>query len=138
MSLRASHGALNHEPGTDKAAMARRGHYEELRCVLAVIRHGDRTPKQKMKMKVTQVGALPAYQSTGRQRVSKISHAALHIACHMPACEAAGGVAKGICAADLGSGCCGRVLWRMRAREPHPGAATQAHEIRRQAGLSLG
>ena len=28
---------------------------EELRCVLAVIRHGDRTPKQKMKMKVTQV-----------------------------------------------------------------------------------
>lgn len=26
---------------------------EELRCVLAVIRHGDRTPKQKMKMKVT-------------------------------------------------------------------------------------
>ncbi|KAI3438574.1 hypothetical protein D9Q98_001000 [Chlorella vulgaris] len=26
----------------------------ELRCVLAVIRHGDRTPKQKMKMKVTQ------------------------------------------------------------------------------------
>lgn len=31
-----------------------RGHYEELRCVLAVIRHGDRTPKQKMKMKVTQ------------------------------------------------------------------------------------
>ncbi len=29
---------------------------EELRCVLAVIRHGDRTPKQKMKMKVSQVG----------------------------------------------------------------------------------
>lgn len=28
--------------------------YGELRCVLAVIRHGDRTPKQKMKMKVTQ------------------------------------------------------------------------------------
>lgn len=27
---------------------------EELRCVLAVIRHGDRTPKQKMKMQVTQ------------------------------------------------------------------------------------
>ena len=26
---------------------------EELRCVLAVIRHGDRTPKQKMKMKIT-------------------------------------------------------------------------------------
>jgi hypothetical protein len=31
---------------------------EELRCVLAVIRHGDRTPKQKMKMKVTQAPLL--------------------------------------------------------------------------------
>ncbi|CAL8465105.1 g4640 [Coccomyxa elongata] len=29
-------------------------HYEELRCVLAIVRHGDRTPKQKMKMKITQ------------------------------------------------------------------------------------
>jgi hypothetical protein len=25
----------------------------ELRCVLAVIRHGDRTPKQKMKVAIT-------------------------------------------------------------------------------------
>lgn len=25
----------------------------ELRCVIAIIRHGDRTPKQKMKMEVT-------------------------------------------------------------------------------------
>ena len=31
---------------------------EELRCVLAVVRHGDRTPKQKMKMKVTQPALL--------------------------------------------------------------------------------
>ncbi|KAL6771291.1 VIP1 [Auxenochlorella protothecoides x Auxenochlorella symbiontica] len=31
---------------------------EELRCVLAIIRHGDRTPKQKMKMKVTQAPLL--------------------------------------------------------------------------------
>ena len=43
--------------------MAGRGHYEELRCVLAVIRHGDRTPKQKMKMKVTQAGYPPACKS---------------------------------------------------------------------------
>eukprot|EP01018_Ginkgo_biloba_P019575 Gb_04773 [translate_table: standard] len=30
------------------------GQSEELRCVIAVIRHGDRTPKQKVKLKVTQ------------------------------------------------------------------------------------
>ncbi|CAM6083123.1 unnamed protein product [Calypogeia fissa] len=29
------------------------GQAEELRCVIAVIRHGDRTPKQKVKLKVT-------------------------------------------------------------------------------------
>ena len=28
--------------------------------MLAVVRHGDRTPKQKMKMKVTQVGSRSA------------------------------------------------------------------------------
>ena len=26
---------------------------EELRCVLCVVRHGDRTPKQKLKIKIT-------------------------------------------------------------------------------------
>ncbi|KDD77059.1 hypothetical protein H632_c30p4, partial [Helicosporidium sp. ATCC 50920] len=31
---------------------------EELRCVLAVVRHGDRTPKQKLKMRVTQPALL--------------------------------------------------------------------------------
>ncbi|KAJ7538636.1 hypothetical protein O6H91_11G057700 [Diphasiastrum complanatum] len=30
------------------------GQSEELRCVIAILRHGDRTPKQKVKMKVTQ------------------------------------------------------------------------------------
>ncbi|XP_057447570.1 inositol hexakisphosphate and diphosphoinositol-pentakisphosphate kinase VIP2-like isoform X3 [Lotus japonicus] len=30
------------------------GESEELRCVIAVIRHGDRTPKQKVKLKVTE------------------------------------------------------------------------------------
>nr|VDC93684.1 unnamed protein product [Brassica oleracea] len=30
------------------------GHSEELRCVIAVIRHGDRTPKQKVNLNVTE------------------------------------------------------------------------------------
>jgi len=34
----------------------------ELRCVLAVIRHGDRTPKQKMKMPVSQPAMLELFQ----------------------------------------------------------------------------
>mmetsp|Transcript_25598 Transcript_25598/g.75672 ORF Transcript_25598/g.75672 Transcript_25598/m.75672 type:complete len:1449 (-) Transcript_25598:644-4990(-) len=34
---------------------------EELRCVLAIIRHGDRTPKQKMKMKVTDPALLALF-----------------------------------------------------------------------------
>jgi len=41
-------------PGAAAAAEGSKYSDEELRCVLAVIRHGDRTPKQKMKMKVTQ------------------------------------------------------------------------------------
>ncbi|OQS00903.1 inositol hexakisphosphate and diphosphoinositol-pentakisphosphate kinase [Achlya hypogyna] len=36
---------------------------EELRCVLAVIRHGDRTPKQKMKMLVTLPRLLEFYEA---------------------------------------------------------------------------
>uniref|UniRef100_M4BKI9 Inositol hexakisphosphate and diphosphoinositol-pentakisphosphate kinase n=1 Tax=Hyaloperonospora arabidopsidis (strain Emoy2) TaxID=559515 RepID=M4BKI9_HYAAE len=35
---------------------------EELRCVLAVIRHGDRTPKQKMKMNVCHPAFLQYYE----------------------------------------------------------------------------
>lgn len=30
------------------------GQSEELRCVIAIIHHGDRTPKQKVKLKVTE------------------------------------------------------------------------------------
>lgn len=37
-------------------------HEEELRCVLAVIRHGDRTPKQKMKMSVCHPSFLQFYE----------------------------------------------------------------------------
>ena len=38
--------------GPTKTGYGEEGPAEELRAVLAVIRHGDRTPKQKMKMKV--------------------------------------------------------------------------------------
>ncbi|KAG2489657.1 hypothetical protein HYH03_011935 [Edaphochlamys debaryana] len=44
-------------PGMDVSEVrhtAKRSQKEELRCVLAVIRHGDRTPKQKLKVAVTQ------------------------------------------------------------------------------------
>ncbi len=56
---------------------SRRGHPdEELRCVLAVMRHGDRTPKQKMKMKVTQeplLALLHRYiDSKGKQAKLKV------------------------------------------------------------------
>ena len=40
------------EDSMDDLAMA--AEEMELRCVLAVVRHGDRTPKQKMKMVVNQ------------------------------------------------------------------------------------
>eukprot|EP00644_Phytophthora_capsici_P015103 jgi/Phyca11/537026/estExt2_fgenesh1_pg.C_PHYCAscaffold_710040 len=40
---------------------------EELRCVLAVIRHGDRTPKQKMKMNVCHPAFLQFYQDRLRE-----------------------------------------------------------------------
>ncbi len=35
---------------------------EELRCIIAIIRHGDRTPKQKMKMVVTYPHILAYYE----------------------------------------------------------------------------
>jgi hypothetical protein len=39
----------------------------ELRCVLAVVRHGDRTPKQKMKMTVSQVRLVVGLAVVGHQ-----------------------------------------------------------------------
>jgi inositol hexakisphosphate/diphosphoinositol-pentakisphosphate kinase len=44
--------------------------HEELRCVLAVVRHGDRTPKQKMKLRVTdpRLLELVAKHNGGRPR----------------------------------------------------------------------
>jgi hypothetical protein len=39
---------------------------EELRCVIAVIRHGDRTPKQKMKVKVTHPKLLALHRRFAR------------------------------------------------------------------------
>lgn len=52
----------NHEPVQASEGLTRAGsgiidtfgQSEELRCVIAVIRHGDRTPKQKVKLKVTE------------------------------------------------------------------------------------
>lgn len=48
-----------------------RSQTEELRCVLAVIRHGDRTPKQKLKVKVTATPLLALFNkykdSKGKQ-----------------------------------------------------------------------
>eukprot|EP01136_Pigoraptor_vietnamica_P029686 Opistho-1_new@88064 len=41
---------------------------EELRCVIAVVRHGDRTPKQKMKMKVTNPQFLELFGRFGSSR----------------------------------------------------------------------
>lgn len=37
----------------------------ELRCVIAIIRHGDRTPKQKMKMEVKHVKFFEIFEKYG-------------------------------------------------------------------------
>mmetsp|Transcript_13732 Transcript_13732/g.24396 ORF Transcript_13732/g.24396 Transcript_13732/m.24396 type:complete len:1129 (+) Transcript_13732:620-4006(+) len=39
--------------------------HEELRCVIAVVRHGDRTPKQKLKLKVTNGELLALFDKYG-------------------------------------------------------------------------
>ena len=42
---------------TEKSPGTRAGETQKLRCVIAIIRHADRTPKQKMKLKVQRGGA---------------------------------------------------------------------------------
>ena len=39
--------------GKDNVAMVPTTHQEELRCVITIIRHGDRTPKQKLKGEIS-------------------------------------------------------------------------------------
>lgn len=44
------------------------GSEEELRCVVAVVRHGDRTPKQKLKIKVSDRRFLALFEKYGKRR----------------------------------------------------------------------
>ncbi|KAM5235424.1 inositol hexakisphosphate and diphosphoinositol-pentakisphosphate kinase 1-like [Ctenodactylus gundi] len=44
----------------------------ELRCVIAVIRHGDRTPKQKMKMEVTHPRFFTLFEKHGGYKTGKL------------------------------------------------------------------
>jgi hypothetical protein len=46
---------------------------EELRCVLAVVRHGDRTPKQKLKVKAHPSGV---HVACNLPQLCRVSHAA--------------------------------------------------------------
>lgn len=39
---------------TRSGSLAQGTHQEELRCVLAIVRHGDRTPKQKLKLNMSE------------------------------------------------------------------------------------
>ncbi|XP_032153569.1 inositol hexakisphosphate and diphosphoinositol-pentakisphosphate kinase 1 isoform X10 [Sapajus apella] len=44
----------------------------ELRCVIAIIRHGDRTPKQKMKMEVTHSRFFALFEKHGGYKTGKL------------------------------------------------------------------
>ncbi|XP_023590984.1 inositol hexakisphosphate and diphosphoinositol-pentakisphosphate kinase 1 [Trichechus manatus latirostris] len=44
----------------------------ELRCVIAIIRHGDRTPKQKMKMEVTHPRFFTVFEKHGGYKTGKL------------------------------------------------------------------
>jgi hypothetical protein len=57
--------------GKDSVAVVPTTHQEELRCVITIIRHGDRTPKQKLKGEITCIHYAFA------QLCPKISHATI-------------------------------------------------------------
>lgn len=65
------HGIGQELEEDEDEADGRLNEYEELRCVLAVIRHGDRTPKQKMKMRISEPPLLELFEkykdSKGKQ-----------------------------------------------------------------------
>lgn len=63
INLRSSTSEVQLVAMDSKDLNARESVYDELRCVLAVIRHGDRTPKQKLKMKVRGRGSAPSVPS---------------------------------------------------------------------------
>jgi len=48
--------------GDDEIINKRGSHQEELRCVIAVVRHGDRTPKQKLKVNTTETPILDYFE----------------------------------------------------------------------------
>ncbi len=91
---------------------------EELRCVVAVIRHGDRTPKQKMKVRVRAPALLALHRdySKGPREEAKLKSAKQLqivlevtrelIGARLAAAAAAGGRAAG---ADGGGGECASV-----------------------------
>jgi hypothetical protein len=71
-SLAADDDAMEEEGMEDDGGSGgNNNRFLELRCVLAVVRHGDRTPKQKMKMPVTQPAMLELFarhkDSKGKQ-----------------------------------------------------------------------
>jgi hypothetical protein len=45
-------------PRRKRSSSIQQSHQEELRCVIAIIRHGDRTPKQKLKVNMSQPSIL--------------------------------------------------------------------------------
>ncbi len=64
------------QQGEGRPLKYQRKHPEELRAVIAITRHGDRTPKQKMKMKISFPEFLAFYNkySPGERRAEQETH----------------------------------------------------------------